>query len=418
MTQRLRRLLPFAVAAALVASQVGLLAAASPASGPPPTPVPPKGSLSPFPSVLATPADPTNVPSIAARGALLADASTGAVLFAKAPDAPRPIASLTKVMTALLVLERVRPDDVVAVDSRAVFARKDYGATSTLGLRAGERITVEDLLYGMLLGSANDAAVALAIHVSGSVDAFVALMNRRATQLGMSSTSFSSASGLDDRGRSTPRDLFRLTRVVNADPAFTRITSTRERTIASPKGPPRRIQNRNALLWLYPGAFGTKTGFTAAAGPCLIASAQRDGRTLVAVLLHDAGSDFSDAAALLNYGFDGFEQRTLVQEGDPHGIVRILGGSVPVVAGAGLSALVPVAGTLRETVRVDPHAAFPPAPGEQVATLRIDAPAATVGSVPLVVSAVPPPPEETGPWWVRAGASLGRALSGAIRALT
>ncbi len=418
MSPERRRLLPFVVAAALAASQVGLLALASPATAPPPTPVPPKGSLSPFPSVLATPADPAAVPSVAARGALLADPSTGAVLFAKAPDTPRPIASLTKIMTALLVLERTRLHEVVTVDPRAVFERKDYGVTSTLGLRAGERITVEDLLYGMVLGSANDAAVALAIHVSGSVDPFVALMNRRAAQIGMDATRFASASGLDDRGRSSPRDLFRLTRVANADPEFTRITATQERAISSPKGPPRRIQNRNVLLWLYPGAFGTKTGFTAAAGSCLIASAERDGRTLVAVLLHDGEGAFSDAAALLNYGFDGFEERTLVHEDDPRGVVRIRGGSVPVVAGDGLSALVPVAGSLRETVRVDHRAAFPPAPGERVATLRIDGPAATVGLVPLVVSSVPPPPMQTGPWWARAGASVARALAGAVRALT
>lgn len=417
MSPRLRRALPFSVAALLVASQVGLLASASP-TAPPPTPVGPKGSLSPFPSVLATPADRAAVPSVGARGALLADASTGAVLYAKAPDTPRPVASLTKVMTALLTLERTALDDVVTVDPAAVFRREDYGATSTLGLRAGERISVEDLLYGMLLGSANDAAVALAIHVAGSVDAFVTLMNRRASELGMSSTRFASASGLDDRGRSTPRDLFRLTRVANADPVFTRIAAAREHTIPAPRGPARRIQNRNALLWLYPGTFGTKTGFTAAAGSCLIASARRDGRTLVAVLLHDGDTVFSDAAALLNYGFDGFEERTVVQAGDPGGVVRIRGGSVPVQAGAGLRAWVPVAGSLRETVEVDRRAAFPPAPGERVATLRIQGPTATVGSVPLVVSSVPPPPRETGPWWARAAASVWGAVAGAVRALT
>jgi D-alanyl-D-alanine carboxypeptidase (penicillin-binding protein 5/6) len=415
---RLARGLPFSVAAVLVVSQIGLLASASPTTAPPPTPVGPKGSLSPFPSVLATPADPTVVPTIGARGALLGDLSTGAVLYAKAPDTPRPIASLTKVMTALLTLERTHPGDVVTVDPGAVFTRKDYGSSSTLGLRAGERITVEDLLYGMLLGSANDAAVALAIHVGGSVRAFVRLMDRRASELGMSSTRFFSASGLDDRGRSTPRDLFRLTRVVDADPAFTRITTTRRRTIPAPRGPARRIQNRNALLWLYPGTFGTKTGFTVAAGSCLIASATRDGRTLVAVLLHDGGSVFSDAAALLNYGFGGFEERTVVQEGDPRGVVRIRGGSVPVVAGAGLRAWVPVTGSLRETVTVDPRAAFPPAPGEPIATLRVDAPAAAVGRVPLVARSVPPPPEMTGPWWARVAASVWDSLTGAVRALT
>lgn len=171
--------------------------------------------------------------------------------------------------------------------------------------------------------------------------------------------------------------------------------------------------------WLYPGTFGTKTGSTALAGSCLIASAARGGRRLVAIVLgsHDS---FSDAAALLAYGFGGFTQRTLASDGGDEGILAIRGGAVPVVAGAALTALVPTASLdhLRQRISVDQHAAFPPAPGSRVGTLVVSIPGFTIGSVPLLVSVVPPPPASSGPWWVRAGMSVGRSIAGAIRAIS
>jgi D-alanyl-D-alanine carboxypeptidase (penicillin-binding protein 5/6) len=356
---------------------------------------------------------------VTARGALLADLDDGRVLFRKGSDVPRPIASLTKIMTALLVLERTELTDTVVVDQRAVYEAGDYGATSTLGLRAGERRTVEDLLYALLLGSANDAADALAIHVDGSVEAFVERMNRRAGTLGMIDTRFYSPSGLDDRGRSTPADLLRLIRVADARPVFRRIVATRFHTIPAPSGPDRRIQNRNVLLWLYPGADGAKTGSTAAADACLVATASRDGRRLVAIVLGAPQEAFSDAAALLNHGFDGFTQRTLVTSGEARGSVRVRGGEVPVVAAHDLQALVPTAalGGVRESIEVDPGAAFPPAPGEAVATLRLRAAGLVLGSVPLVVAEVPAPPETSGPWWMRSAATVTRAVTDAVSGL-
>ena len=144
-------------------------------------------------------------PTLTARSALLAELTSGDVLDEKAPDQPVPIASLTKIMTALITMERTRLTDLVTVDPRAVFGRREYGASSILGLRAGERISVENLLYAMMLGSANDAALALAIHIAGSEKGFVRVMNARAHRLGMRRTVFFSANGLDDRGRSTVR---------------------------------------------------------------------------------------------------------------------------------------------------------------------------------------------------------------------
>ena len=236
-------------------------------------------------------------------------------------------------MTALLVLEAGHLDDVVTIPEEAVFAPRDYGASSSLGLIEGERLTVRDLLYGMLLGSANDAAVALAIHEAGSTEAFVHRMNQRARELGMHATVFFSPNGLDDRGHASARDLVTLTRAAYDTPGFATIVDTEVRRMPGPDGTQRSIQNRNVMLWLYPGAMGAKTGFTAGAGYCLDATAQRDGRRLVAIVLGAPSDAFSDAAALLNYGFEAFEHHTFIRLGDPAGEVAIRGGTVPVIAG-------------------------------------------------------------------------------------
>jgi len=413
-----RRFAGAVVCLLLVAGPAAIIASAAPGrQGPPPTPVPPDGRLSPFPQVLHTPRDPVPPPHVDAAGAILADLSNGAILFEQQADTPRPIASLTKVMTALLTLERTDLDDVVTVDAAAVYEERDYGAGSTIGLRAGERLTVRQLLEALLLGSANDAAEALAIHVSGSVDAFVRDMNRRAGDLRMRRTEFHSPHGLDDRGRSTPRDLVRLVRAANATPGFTAITGKRFAEIPSPSGRPRRIQNRNAMLWLYPGAFGTKTGFTAAAGPTLIASASREGRDLVAVILDGGGEAFSDAAALLDHGFAGFEERTLVDAGTAFGAVDIRGGTVTGAAGGALDGLVPSDAEVTTTLAVDPDAAFPPAPGQRIGTVTVLVDGRRAGEVALVAGEVPPPAPLEGPWWVRGAGALWDALTGTVGAL-
>lgn len=405
---------------ALLAQTLLLGAAFAQLAPPPPTPVPPDGSLSPFPQALATPASATVAPRLSAATAVLADLDTGQILFAKNPDTHRAIASVTKIMTAVLVLEHTRPSDVVTIGPDAVFPETERAGVSTLGLREGERITVLNLLYALLLQSSNDAAIALAEAVSGSVARFVNLMNTKAAALGMHESHFRSPNGLDDRGYSTARDLVTLSRAAHAAPGFSRIVETRFRAIPAPSGPPRKIQNRNALLWLYPGAIGVKTGFTSRAGDCVVAAADRDGLRLVAVVLGAPSDAFSDAAALLNFGYDAFTRHTFVSESADAGTVVLRGGSVPVESGAGLEALVPIEslGQVVEHIRVDPSAAYPPAPGEQVATLTFSIPGLTVGTVPLVVSRVPaPPPAGSGTWWARASATVAGALTHVIGAL-
>jgi serine-type D-Ala-D-Ala carboxypeptidase (penicillin-binding protein 5/6) len=407
-----------AIAGALVAALLAIDAGAATTSAPPPTPVPPHGSLSPFPSVLVTPTDPTREPTIDASAALLADADTGQILYAKQARTPRPIASITKLVTALLVRSALPLDRVLRVDPRAVFERDDFGSSSTLGLQAGERIEVRDLLYAMLLGSANDAAVELAIAVDGSEEAFVRHMNTFVRSLGMTQTHLASASGLDDDGRSTPHDLLTLTRAVQADQTLRSIVATRFHRIAAPKGPDRIVQNRDALLWLYDAATGMKTGTTQGAGACVVATATRDGRRLVAIVLGARHDPFSPAAALLEYGFHGWRSDTIVAAGTSAGVVAIRGGTVPVVAGRDLTRLVPILSIDRsETVVVDPHAAFPPAPRDRVATLVVRDGDTVLGGVPLLVPDVPPPPASEGPWWARAGDAIGGAVVDAVEAL-
>jgi serine-type D-Ala-D-Ala carboxypeptidase (penicillin-binding protein 5/6) len=418
-SRSIRPLRRLAAATAFLALAFGAAAGAGAAEGPPPTPVPPHGSLSPFPSVLATPTDASTAPRLSAPGAVLADLSTGKILYAKGADVERPVASLTKVMTALLTLEHAGPDDVVTVSPDAVFRKKDYGSSSTLGLVAGERITVRDLLYALLLGSANDAAVALAIHVGGTETRFVEMMNHRARSLDMRQTEFFSPNGLDDRGHSTAADLVRLVRTAMAAPGFAPIVATEVRAIPSPRGPARVIQNRNVMLWLYPGATGVKTGYTAGARSCLIATASRDGRRLVAIVLGAPADPFSDGAALLDYGFEGFEHHRFITDGDDLGGVRIRGGTVTAIAARDVGGLVPTAAIAdaRRSLRVDPRAAFPVPPGRRIGTLRITLPGVVVGTTPLLAGAVPPPPPDGGPWWARAAAAVGHAVSQAVHGL-
>ena len=302
----------------------------------------------------------------------------------------------------------------------AVFGRDDFGASSSLGLRAGEKLTVRDLLYALMLQSSNDAAVALAIEVAGSQAAFVRLMNRRAATLGMDGTVFFSPNGLDDRGRSTALDLTRLVRVAYDTPGFAPIVATKFRTIpAPPGGKPRRIQNRNALLWLYPGAIGVKTGSTAGAGYCVVAVAERGGRRLISVVLGSGNEPFSEAATLFDYGFEAFEERTFVTAGQDLGTVAIRGGVVPVKAGAALEGLVPTeAGQAKRRIVVSPDAVFPPAPDERIGTLKVTIPGVTIGAVPVVVSDVPAPPAAgDGPWWARASGAVVEGIGDVMRGI-
>lgn len=228
---------------------------------------------------------------VSATAAVLMDADMGQVLYEKNGDRQMLIASTTKIMTALVVLEHAAPDDVITVTP-------DHMAEgSSMYLRAGETVRVEELLYGLLLCSGNDASLALT-ECAGGLVPFVALMNEKASALGMAHTSFANPNGLDADGHySTARDMAVLAAAAVENPTFRRICSSRSVTIGQ-----RTMENHNRLLRQVEGCVGLKTGYTQAAGRTLVSCTERDGCRLVAVTLQD-GNDWADHAALYDYGF-------------------------------------------------------------------------------------------------------------------
>jgi D-alanyl-D-alanine carboxypeptidase (penicillin-binding protein 5/6) len=238
-------------------------------------------------------------PALSAPQAMLVQPQTGDVLYRKSIDAERPVASTTKLMTALITLERVSLDDVfTAVPYNAA------AAESRINLRAGERMTVRDLLRGLLMESANDAAATLAVGVSGSQSAFVRAMNTRARQLGLRHTSYANPIGLDEPGNhSSAADLIKLTGRLRTN-AFFRQTVARRALRITSGARPRLLENTNELLGQPPGVNGVKTGHTQTAGYVLVASAAQRGVSALSVVLGDPNEATRDAdtRALLRWG--------------------------------------------------------------------------------------------------------------------
>jgi D-alanyl-D-alanine carboxypeptidase (penicillin-binding protein 5/6) len=312
-----------------------------------------------------------------AAAAILVDPDTGQVLEARVPDDPRPIASLTKLMTALVVVERV--DDLneeVTVSPAAVAI-----GGGTVGLEAGERRTVGELLTALLLPSANDAAVALAEHVAGNEAAFVGLMNARAAGLRMDDSTFVSSHGLDEGTVSSARDVATLLRAALGQPTVAQLLATRLAVIPGPDGP-RAVENRNELLGSYPGTLGGKTGSTAAAGECLAVAAARDRHRALAVVL---GSRAAATAArtLLDHAFDDYEPVT-IEPGRPVGAVVLAGRDVAVEAGGWVRVLVPKGSDV--DLAIEPFAAAAPSrSGAVVGVLHVRAEGEQVGMTTVVV---------------------------------
>ncbi len=244
----------------------------------------------------APPSDP--FPNAEAASYLVA--MDGRVVWERAASVPRPPASLTKIMTALVVLESgYRSDAIVEVSAAAA---SESG--SRLGLKPGDRIRAGDLLDAMLVGSANDACLALAQHSMGSTRAFVAAMNARASAMGLGDTHFEDPCGHDRAGQvSSARDLRRLAEAALEKPAFARAVGLERVTVRTVAGRKLAVETSNKLLGSLPGAKGVKTGFTTGAGKCVVALAERDGHRVVAVLL-DAPDRWWTAAALIERAFE------------------------------------------------------------------------------------------------------------------
>ena len=262
--------------------------------------------------------------AVSAQGAVVMDADTGEVLFEQNADARLPMASTTKIMTALVALGEGNLDRTYTV--KAEYAQVEG---SSMYLREGETLTLRDTLYGLMLESGNDAAVAIAGECGGYGN-FVQKMNDKAVELGLTDTHFDNPNGLPgDTHYTTARELAKITAAALRDPVFRQIVSTQTYTVGE-----RTLSNHNRLLSMYDGAIGVKTGYTRAAGRCLVSAAERNGRTLIAVTLNDP-DDWNDHMQMLDAGFAQYEEVTLHEAGQEITTLRVFGGdvdSVPLLA--------------------------------------------------------------------------------------
>ena len=244
--------------------------------------------------------------SLSAESAILIDADSGEILYGKNYQSKMPMASTTKIMSAVVAIENMPLDTKIKIPDEAVGIEG-----SSIYLCKGEILTLEELLYA-LLASANDAATAIAIAVGGSIEGFADMMNATAKRLGLNNTHFENPHGLDGESHyTTAEDLARLASYALTLPEFRQIVSTYKKSIPfDGKEDGRLVVNHNKLLRSYDGAIGVKTGFTKKSGRCLVSAVERNGATLIAVTLN-APDDWNDHTALLDYGFDNYEAVTL-----------------------------------------------------------------------------------------------------------
>lgn len=323
---------------------------------------------------------PVRAGAISAECAILIDAQTGRVLYEKKAEEKSLIASTTKIMTALVICEQTNVLDRVKIPKEAVGIEG-----SSMYLKEGEVLTVQELLYGLMLQSGNDAAVALAIYCGGTVEGFTELMNDKAHRLGMTQSHFANPNGLDSPGNySTARDMAILTAYAMQNPIFAQTVSTKTITIGE-----RCLRNHNKLLWQLEGANGVKTGYTNAAGRILISSVTRMGRQLIAVTFN-APDDWQDHKTLIEDGFSRFTVQQLVRQGQTLGQLELAGGqetSVDLIAAEDFS--YSLAQGERVTISL-PEAGFayaPVAEGQEAGFAHILVDGTAVAKVPLVYGA-------------------------------
>lgn len=323
---------------------------------------------------------PVKAGAISAECAILIDAQTGRVLYEKQAEEKSLIASTTKIMTALVICEQTNVLDRVKIPKEAVGIEG-----SSMYLKEGEVLTVQELLYGLMLQSGNDAAVALAIYCGGTVEGFTELMNDKVHRLGMTQSHFANPNGLDSPGNySTARDMAILTAYAMQNPIFAQTVSTKTITIGE-----RCLRNHNKLLWQLEGANGVKTGYTKAAGRILISSVTRMGRQLIAVTFN-APDDWQDHKTLIEDGFSRFTVQQLVRQGQTLGQLELAGGqetSVDLIAAEDFS--YSLAQGERVTISL-PEAGFayaPVAEGQEAGFAHILVDGTAVAKVPLVYGA-------------------------------
>lgn len=347
-------------------------------------------------------------PEVSAQSAVVLTADTGTVLFEKDGHTPRPVASTTKIMTALLALEAAqeRGDPLVDITQEMVAVEG-----SSMGLQAGDSISLTGLAAGMLLASGNDAANAAALYLDGSLESFAARMNQRAAALGMEDTHFVTPSGLDGEDAqglghlSTAYDMALLARAALEDQAFRQLCSSPSLAVEFAE-PVKRVTytNHNKLLTQYQGCVGVKTGFTKEAGRCLVSAAERDGALLIAVTLN-APNDWQDHTALLDYGFSQVEPYQLAG-GDVRLTVPVVGSPVEVVSlrgsnGGEVTLPLGQGAQVERVVRVPKFLYAPVEAGEQVGEICWYLEGQLLGSAPLTAAGAAPLQEKAPSLWER-----------------
>lgn len=347
-------------------------------------------------------------PEVSAQSAVVLTADTGAVLFEKDGHTPRPVASTTKIMTALLALEAAqeRGDPLVDITQEMVAVEG-----SSMGLQAGDSISLTGLAAGMLLASGNDAANAAALYLDASLESFAARMNQRAAVLGMEDTHFVTPSGLDGEDAqglghlSTAYDMALLARAALEDQAFRQLCSSPSLAVEFAE-PVKRVTytNHNKLLAQYQGCVGVKTGFTKEAGRCLVSAAERDGALLIAVTLN-APNDWEDHTALLDYGFSQMEPYQLAG-GDVRLTVPVVGSPVEVMSlrgsnGGEVTLPLGQGAQVERVVRVPKFLYAPVEAGEQVGEICWYLEGQLLGSAPLTAAGAAPLQEKAPSLWER-----------------
>ncbi len=258
--------------------------------------------------------------TLSARSAVLYEPTEKNFIYTKNPNERLAMASTTKILTALIALEKTEPDEIIEADKRACGIEG-----SSIYLSEGERLSAIDLIYALMLQSANDAALVLAYKIAGSIEGFAELMNEYAHSLGLENSNFTNPHGLDDKNHyTTAHDLAIITAKALENPAFREIASTYKKEIVSSKVT-RILANHNKLLKSYKGCIGVKTGYTKKSGRSLVSAAERDGLTLISVTIN-APDDWNDHRALFDFGFSLYEMRNLAARGDFSYDLPVIGG--------------------------------------------------------------------------------------------
>lgn len=322
---------------------------------------------------------------VSARSAVLYEPQSGSFIYEKNANERLAMASTTKIMTAIVALENGDLDEVVTVDDRA------FGIEgSSAYLSVGDTYTLEDMLYALLLQSANDAAVAIACTVSGSVEKFVSLMNEKAKELKLENTHFSNPNGLDAEDHyTTAHDLALTAAHAITIERFTDICSTYKKKIHSVFDDKERLfVNHNKLLGMYEGAIGIKTGYTKKSGRCLVGAAEREGVTLISVTIN-APDDWRDHKNMLDFGFDTLESRTLLKSGDLSYDIPILfsdTGSAEVTNAEDVNLVLSKGAAVEKEVFLPPYLNAPMKKGDKIGEVRFTVGDKVVAVTNLVLS--------------------------------